>query len=506
MTAVATQNTPTSTPPSERVPAAGELRRIPLIELLESPWNPRKHFDPAKLAETAESLRTNGQLTPIIVRPTTMRLASTIRYEIGAGHRRFRAAPMAGLTSLLAVVRPLDDVAFLELLTIENKQREDVEPLDEAEGFKLLMQKAGYDVGKLAARIGLSKEYVYARLKLLQLVPEAKKYLQERVITPGHAILLARLSPSEQRKVIGNPTRGSTYGQLSGLFEGEDSESAGRQMNLALREGVKVRSVRELESYINDHIRQRPEEIDSFFFPETAKALAAAKEEALKVVHITHAFLAKDDVRSADKARVYGSASWKHAGGRKGKACDYAALGVVVSGPGRGDSLMVCVRRDKCTLHWPKPKRVRTESTSSPTRDYWAEQQARQERERARQQAEYKRWEQARAAILKAVVTKIKALPADGNGVLADVVLDACVRYGRKVNTAIPRGVTAGDLIRHAAFQLFANDVSQIATWNHDDGIKGLRPLGLKLEKIVDEVAPKPKAEKKPAMKKAKKK
>lgn len=113
--------------------AVGELRRIPLEQLVESPWNPRKHFDPAKLAETAESLRTNGQLTPIIVRPwhkhSGTGAAVGDRYEIGAGHRRFRAAPQADLTSLLAVVRPLDDVAFLELLTIENKQREDVTPL-----------------------------------------------------------------------------------------------------------------------------------------------------------------------------------------------------------------------------------------------------------------------------------------------------------------------------------------------------------------------------------------
>jgi ParB/RepB/Spo0J family partition protein len=171
-------------------PRSGALLQIQLVQLVESPWNPRKHFDPAKLAEMAESLR-KGQLAPIIVRPIS---GKHERYEIGAGHRRFRSAPAAGLTSLLAIVRDLDDVAFLELLTIENKQREDVAPLDEANGFKLLMEKAGYDVAKLAARIGLSTKYVYDRLKLLQLVPAAKKLLEDGVITAGHAILLARLS------------------------------------------------------------------------------------------------------------------------------------------------------------------------------------------------------------------------------------------------------------------------------------------------------------------------
>jgi len=102
----------------------GELIRIPLTQLVESPWNPRKHFDPVKLAEMVDSLK-KGQLAPIIVRPTLkQRLAErsnkpetspdTALYEIGAGHRRYRAAPAAGLTSLLAIVRDLDDVAFLE--------------------------------------------------------------------------------------------------------------------------------------------------------------------------------------------------------------------------------------------------------------------------------------------------------------------------------------------------------------------------------------------------------
>jgi len=76
----------------------GELRRIPLEQLVKSPWNPRKHFDPAKLAETAASLKANGQLTPITVRP----FKTPDRYEIGAGHRRYRAAKQLGLASLLA--------------------------------------------------------------------------------------------------------------------------------------------------------------------------------------------------------------------------------------------------------------------------------------------------------------------------------------------------------------------------------------------------------------------
>lgn len=514
MTTAAAPARPAPIPPKHEL-TGGELRQIPLTELVESPWNPRKHFDPAKLAEMVDSLK-KGQLAPIIVRPWkntqgSYKVASPY-FEIGAGHRRFRAAPAAGLTSLLAIVRDLDDVAFLELLTIENKQRDDVEPLDEAEGFKLLMQKAGYDVAKLAARIGLSKEYVYARLKLLQLVPEARKYLEQRVITAGHAILLARLSPSEQKKVMGNPARGGAYGRISGLFEGEDSDSASDQTNLALRDGIKVRSVRELESYINEHVRQKPEEIDGFFFPETAKALTQAKEEELKVVHITHDFLAKEDVRRADKQRVFGSASWKHAGGKKGKSCEYAALGVVVAGQDRGQSFMVCVRRDKCTTHWPKPKRARasassSRNSSSSNEDYWEQQRKRQAQEQARRDAINARWTVAGPTLLDALAKAMKKLPAGAGSPIGKYLINETEALPYDTGTArkyLPIGTTAEELVRHIVFAHVAGDIDE----PYDGGkqaIESFRMFGINATKILDEVAPKPKAEKKAATKKTKK-
>lgn len=344
------------------------LVSIALSDLIESPWNPRKHFEAARLKEMAESLREKGQLAPIIVRPIPADRKLGGRYlvdpkpkwEIGAGHRRFRAAPHADYTHLLAIVRELDDVAFLELLTIENKQREDVTPLDEAAGFRLLMEKAGYDVSKLAARIGLSMKYVYDRLKLLQLIPEAKKYLEEGTITAGHAILLARLKPAEQKRVMGDPKRVNRYQYQAGggLFQGEDAEYETDQPSLELTRAVKAVSVRELANYINDHVRFRPEDVDPVLFPETVKALKDAENDDLDPVYITYDHQLRDDAKDG-KVRTYGKISWRRADGqKKSKTCVWSRIGIVAAGQYRGEAFRVCVNRDKCEVHFQDSARA----------------------------------------------------------------------------------------------------------------------------------------------------
>jgi ParB/RepB/Spo0J family partition protein len=167
---------------------------LKLAQLHESPLNPRRHFDPAKLQELTESVRQHGVRTPLLVRP------NGDGYEIGAGHRRFRAAAAAGLVEVPAVIRPMTDVEFLELLNFENLEREDIHPLEEADGFRTLMAQAGYDVARIAERIGKSTKYVYDRVKLLALIPAAQQLFRDGAITAGHAILLARLKPADQAR------------------------------------------------------------------------------------------------------------------------------------------------------------------------------------------------------------------------------------------------------------------------------------------------------------------
>lgn len=164
------------------------LKSVPLEQLRDSPFNPRKTFDPAKLAELAESLKQIGQLEPLLVRPVNG------TFEVLAGHRRFRAAKIAGLKELEVRIREIDDKTAVEILTISNLQRDDLHPLEEANGFRDLMTECGYDVKKIAARIGKSDRYVYDSLTLLKLIPAAKKLFLDGRFERGHAIELARLS------------------------------------------------------------------------------------------------------------------------------------------------------------------------------------------------------------------------------------------------------------------------------------------------------------------------
>lgn len=180
-----------------------ETKLLLLSELHESPLNPRKHYDQKSLQELADNIAKVGILSPLLVRPAkpSNRLAVD-GYEIGAGHRRYRAARLAKLTEVPVIVRPMDDAAFLELLCIENLQREDLHPMDEAQGFRTLMEKAGYDVDAVAAKVGKSKSYIYQRLKLADLIDPAKKAFLEEQITAGHAILIARLQPKDQADAL----------------------------------------------------------------------------------------------------------------------------------------------------------------------------------------------------------------------------------------------------------------------------------------------------------------
>lgn len=165
---------------------------LSLTQIHESPTNPRRTFEPTKLAELAESLRIHGLVQPITVRPDGE------GFEIVAGARRFRAAQLAGLTTLEAIVRELSDSETLEVQIIENSQRQDVHPYEEAAGYQRLLDLPGYDVAALASKCGKSLSHVYARLTLLQLIPDVAEAFQHERISASHANLLARLTAEQQ--------------------------------------------------------------------------------------------------------------------------------------------------------------------------------------------------------------------------------------------------------------------------------------------------------------------
>lgn len=180
---------------TEQQPSS-EFQMVPLEQLHESRFNPRRHFDDAKMAELVDSVKRLGVLTPLLARP------NADGYEIAAGHRRYRAAKTAGVPLLPVRIRLMTDGEFLEVITIENLQREDVHPLDEALGYQALMERAGYDVAAIAAKVAKSESYIYQRLKLVDLIEPAKKAFVEDRITAGHAILIARLQAKDQKEAL----------------------------------------------------------------------------------------------------------------------------------------------------------------------------------------------------------------------------------------------------------------------------------------------------------------
>lgn len=203
----------------ESIPAAVLLA---LDDILQSPTNPRKHFDAAKLDELALSIRAHGVLQPILVRAwqvgmklpkNSSGLAACFgdmagKHEIVCGERRWRASQIAGVATIPAIVRELTDQEVLELQITENLQREDVHPLEEAEGYERLMKGYGYTADSLGDKIGKSRAYIYARLKLLALTPPCRELFYEGKLTASTALLIARIPGATlQIKAAGEITK-----------------------------------------------------------------------------------------------------------------------------------------------------------------------------------------------------------------------------------------------------------------------------------------------------------
>lgn len=151
----------------------------------------RRHFDAEKMLELAASIQANGVLQPILVRPIPPR--GSLKYELVAGERRWAAADRAGLAHIPCTVRPLTDEQALEAQLVENTQRESLHVLEEAAGYDELMQLTGINAERLGDKIGKSRSYVYARLKLLDLIPAARDALANGTLDASKGLLLARI-------------------------------------------------------------------------------------------------------------------------------------------------------------------------------------------------------------------------------------------------------------------------------------------------------------------------
>lgn len=165
------------------------LRSIPLAQIRPNPYQPRKEFRPEELAELESSLRVSGLLQPISVRPAPKGGG----FELIAGERRFRAATRLGWQEIPAIVRETDDKTLLTLAMIENLQRADLDPIEEADGYQRLVEEFALSHSEVAEVVGKDRSTVANALRLLQLPASIRRLLQEKQLTAGHARALLAL-------------------------------------------------------------------------------------------------------------------------------------------------------------------------------------------------------------------------------------------------------------------------------------------------------------------------
>jgi ParB family chromosome partitioning protein len=172
------------------VPAAG-VQHIPIEMVGANPFQPRTRFNEAALQELTDSIKANGILQPVI-----LRRSADESYELVAGERRLRAAKLAGLDAVPAIIREVDDRRMMELALIENIQREDLSPIDEAKAFHSLIQTVGLTHDEVSERVGKQRSSITNSLRLLGLPPEVQDMVSRGTLSAGHGRALLGLETS----------------------------------------------------------------------------------------------------------------------------------------------------------------------------------------------------------------------------------------------------------------------------------------------------------------------
>lgn len=225
-------------------------RMTPIEFVSRNPRNPRRYFDETVLQELAGSIRQHG-----IVQPVVVRTVGTGRYEIIAGERRWRAAQLAGLVEIPVIIRDVDDRTALELAIVENVQRADLNPLEEAMGYDQLIEDHGYTQNDLGEIIGKSRSHVANSLRLLKLPEPVRDMLADGSLSAGHAralvstsdptalarqIVAKGMSVRDAERIAQNDIRGVTQGRQAAASQSKDSDTVALERSLTDRLGLDV--------------------------------------------------------------------------------------------------------------------------------------------------------------------------------------------------------------------------------------------------------------------------
>lgn len=197
-----------------------EIEELDLKDIRPNPYQPRKTFDDKSLKELSKSIKENGVFQPIIVRK------SVNGYEIIAGERRFRASKLAKKASIPAIVRKFDEAQMMEVAVLENLQREDLSPLEEAQAYEMLQKNLGITQEEVAKRMGKSRPYIANYLRLLTLPQKTKRLLQHGDLSMGQARTLLGLKDKDKIDLLAKKV---------------------------VKENIPVRKLEEMVNQINNH-------------------------------------------------------------------------------------------------------------------------------------------------------------------------------------------------------------------------------------------------------------
>ena len=217
--------------------------QLSISDLIPNKYQPRKIFDENNLEELTNSIKERGIIQPIVVRKSN---ENASKYEIIAGERRWLAAQRAGLHNVPVVITEADDLKSLEFAIVENIQRHDLNPLEEAQGYKRLIDEFSYDQEKVSKFIGKSRSYITNSLRLLNLPSQVLKFVETKQLTPGHAKILVGLENAEfiANKIIEKKLSVRQSENLVKVLK------SGKKSNLSFKDP----NLRELENSIMDKI------------------------------------------------------------------------------------------------------------------------------------------------------------------------------------------------------------------------------------------------------------
>ncbi len=226
-----------------RVAESGGIKRLPVDFVIANRANPRRTFDDSQLEELTNSIREKGVMQPLLVRPSE----DPNIFELIAGERRWRAAQRAGLHEVPVIIRDVDDKEALELAIIENVQRADLNPVEEAMGYDQLMDQFGYTQNDLAQVIGKSRSHVANTLRLMKLPDDVRTMLASGNLTAGHArTLITAEDPSAlARRIVGE---GLSVRQAEAMHQ----ENGGARKKTASAPAPKDADTQALEKRLSD--------------------------------------------------------------------------------------------------------------------------------------------------------------------------------------------------------------------------------------------------------------